>query len=87
MKIDTLNSLLRPNQAQQRDDAQRAQMQKTTDSSAAATSETRLSQQSMDVSQDIDSAKVDEIRTAIREGRMEINPERIADGLLSKLDV
>ncbi|MGS2742014.1 flagellar biosynthesis anti-sigma factor FlgM [Halomonas sp. LS-001] len=85
MKIDTLNSLLRPNQAQQRDDAQRAQMQKTGNAGNASTAATQLSQQSTDTSQDIDRAKVDEIRTAIREGRMEINPERIADGLLSKL--
>ena len=85
MKIDTLHSLLRPNQAQQRDDAQRAQMQKTDNAGNASTEATQLSQQSTDTSQDIDRAKVDEIRTAIREGRMEINPERIADGLLSKL--
>lgn len=86
MKVDTLHSLLRPNQAQQRDDAQPAQVQKTDNTSShASTVATQLSPQGMDTSQDIDHAKVDEIRTAIREGRLEINPERIADGLLSKL--
>ena len=85
MKIDTLHSLLRPNQAQQRDDTQRVQMQKPGNASHASTAATQLSQQSTDTSQDIDRAKVDEIRTAIREGRMEIHPERIADGLLSEL--
>ena len=58
MKIDTLNSLLRPNQAQQRDDAQRAQMQKTTHSGATPTSETQLSQQSMLASDVIDQLAV-----------------------------
>ncbi|WP_420997250.1 flagellar biosynthesis anti-sigma factor FlgM [Cupriavidus sp. 30B13] len=34
---------------------------------------------------DIDTAKVDEIRQAIAEGRIKIDPSKIADGLLASL--
>jgi len=34
---------------------------------------------------DIDTAKVDEIRQAITEGRIKIDPSKIADGLLASL--
>ncbi|GAB7545570.1 flagellar biosynthesis anti-sigma factor FlgM [Cupriavidus sp. CuC1] len=34
---------------------------------------------------DIDTAKVDEIRQAISEGRIKIDPSKIADGLLASL--
>jgi negative regulator of flagellin synthesis FlgM len=33
----------------------------------------------------MDSAKVDAIKQAIAEGRFKINPEKIADGLLSSV--
>ena len=36
-----------------------------------------------DSSQDIDMARVNEIRQAISEGRLEIRSERIADGLIA----
>jgi negative regulator of flagellin synthesis FlgM len=35
--------------------------------------------------EDIDMAKVNEIRTAISEGRLEINAERIADALIQSM--
>ncbi|AJG24707.1 Negative regulator of flagellin synthesis [Cupriavidus basilensis] len=34
---------------------------------------------------DIDTAKVEEIRQAISEGRIKIDPSKIADGLLASL--
>lgn len=43
---------------------------------------TRLVHQADD---DIDSAKVEEIRQAIAEGRLRMDPSRIADGLLATL--
>ncbi|MGO4332809.1 flagellar biosynthesis anti-sigma factor FlgM [Cupriavidus sp. 2TAF22] len=38
-----------------------------------------------DQDDDIDTAKVDEIRQAIAEGRIKIDPSKIADGLLASL--
>ena len=46
---------------------------------------TQRSQSSIDSSQDIDMAKVQEIRDAIREGRLEVRADRIADGLIANL--
>nr|WP_300307281.1 flagellar biosynthesis anti-sigma factor FlgM [Halomonas sp.] len=46
---------------------------------------THLSQPHADSSQDIDMARVTEIRNAIREGRLHLSPERIADGLLASV--
>ncbi|WP_075881996.1 flagellar biosynthesis anti-sigma factor FlgM [Vreelandella massiliensis] len=86
MKVDALNSLLRPNQqTQSRDEAQKPQAASAANVNQASADATRLSQQSVDTSQDIDQTKVDEIRDAIREGRLEVDPERIANGLLASL--
>ncbi|GGW21600.1 flagellar biosynthesis anti-sigma factor FlgM [Vreelandella hamiltonii] len=85
MKIDNLNPLVRTNQAQQREDTQKIAGPKTLDSANSARESTQLSQFSADSSQDIDMAKVQEIRDAIREGRMEIRADRIADGLIANL--
>ncbi|CAG2145635.1 MULTISPECIES: flagellar biosynthesis anti-sigma factor FlgM [Cupriavidus] len=38
-----------------------------------------------DTDDDIDTAKVEEIRQAIAEGRIKIDPSKIADGLLASL--
>ncbi|WP_394425999.1 flagellar biosynthesis anti-sigma factor FlgM [Vreelandella stevensii] len=85
MKIDNLNPLVRTNQAQQREDAQKVTGPKTPDTGNTTRESTQLSQFSADGSQDIDMAKVQEIRDAIREGRMEIRADRIADGLIANL--
>ena len=44
-----------------------------------------LSQSGNDGSQDIDQARVDELRQAIAEGRLEIRADRIADGLIASV--
>jgi len=49
-------------------------------SSSLAKAETALAS-----APDIDQAKVDEIRQAIQDGRLQIDPERIADGLLNSV--
>ncbi|MBF59018.1 flagellar biosynthesis anti-sigma factor FlgM [Halomonas sp. FeN2] len=85
MNIDNINSLLRSNQAQQRDETQKASSVKPAAPGGATRESTQLSQTSTDESQDIDSAKVEEIRDAIREGRLEMNADRIADGLIANL--
>ncbi|AVI61828.1 flagellar biosynthesis anti-sigma factor FlgM [Halomonas sp. GFAJ-1] len=86
MKIDNINPLLRSNQAQQRDDVQKVSGAKPVEAASAAKESTQLSQSRVDSSQDIDMAKVQEIRDAIREGRLEIRADRIADGLIANLN-
>lgn len=49
------------------------------------TSSSQLQALSSGDSQPMDSAKVDAIKQAIAEGRFKINPEKIADGLLSSV--
>ena len=46
---------------------------------------THLHQAARDSSQDIDTARVNEIREAIKEGRLEINSEKIADSLIDSV--
>lgn len=86
MKIDNINSLLRPNQAQQRDETQKASSVTPATSGSSTRESTQLSQSSIDETQDIDTAKVEEIRTAIREGRLEMHADRIADSLIANLN-
>ncbi|AIA74533.1 MAG: flagellar biosynthesis anti-sigma factor FlgM [Vreelandella alkaliphila] len=85
MKIDNINPLLRSNQAQQRDEAQKIGGNKPAEADSATRSATQLSQTHTDSSHDIDTAKVEEIREAIREGKLEIRADRIADGLIANL--
>ena len=85
MKIDNINSLLRSNQTQQRGETQKADSVTPTTSGGTTRESTQLSQSNIDESQDIDSAKVEEIRDAIREGRLEIRTDRIAEGLIANL--
>ncbi|MFG6665478.1 flagellar biosynthesis anti-sigma factor FlgM [Halomonas sp. HNIBRBA4712] len=85
MKIDNLNPLLRTQQAQQRDDTQKVSGARPSPEGHTARESTRLSQMHMDDSQDIDTARVEEIRDAIREGRLEIRADRIADSLIAQL--
>ena len=86
MKIDNHNPLIRTGQTQARDDAQKvkgADQPAARDGGPAA--ETHLSHGSVNASQDIDFARVAEIREAIREGRLEIHADRIADGLIANV--
>ncbi|SFH45434.1 flagellar biosynthesis anti-sigma factor FlgM [Modicisalibacter xianhensis] len=46
---------------------------------------THLSDSAKDASQDVDAARVAEIRQAISEGRLDIRAERIADGLIDSV--
>ncbi|MDR5875303.1 flagellar biosynthesis anti-sigma factor FlgM [Halomonas sp. CUBES01] len=86
MKIDNVNNpLLRSGPAQQRDDTQKAGSSPSATSGTEAKGSTQLSTQSADATHDIDSAKVEEIRDAIRDGRLEIRADRIADGLIANL--
>jgi negative regulator of flagellin synthesis FlgM len=46
---------------------------------------THLSQRLNDATHDVDTAKIDQIRQAIADGTLEINPEKIADSLIESL--
>lgn len=85
MKIDNQNPLIQTGQTPPRQPAQKAPATQAGQPDAHRASTTHLSLGAADVSQDIDSARVDEIRDAIREGRLEIRADRIADGLIDSV--
>ncbi|PMR77034.1 flagellar biosynthesis anti-sigma factor FlgM [Billgrantia endophytica] len=84
MKINSQNPLTRPTPTSPREESQQvkgASQPNQQDAGPAATTHLRQA----DGSRDIDVARVDEIREAIREGRLEIRAERIADALIESL--
>ncbi|MGQ4880167.1 flagellar biosynthesis anti-sigma factor FlgM [Billgrantia sp. LNSP4103-1] len=86
MKINSQNPLSRPTQTTPREETQPVKGatpsgQQQPGPSAA----THLSQKATDASRDIDTARVEEIREAIRDGRLEIRADRIADSLIESL--
>lgn len=85
MKIDNINSLLRSNQTQQRDETQKAESVTPATPGGTTRESTQLSQSATDETQDIDAARVEEISDAIREGRLEMRADRIAEGLIANL--
>ncbi len=84
LKIDQTQPLTRPTQneaAEQRKSAESLGAAKTT-----AGSRTTLSQIPRgDESGDIDTARVNDIRQAISEGRLELDTSKIADGLIQSV--
>ncbi|MDR5866472.1 flagellar biosynthesis anti-sigma factor FlgM [Halomonas koreensis] len=85
MKVDNHHPL-RPGQIEPRDPARQPQgASSPADEGAESATQTHLRHSAADASQDIDTARVDEIREAIRDGRLELDPERIADGLLASV--
>ncbi|AMD00940.1 flagellar biosynthesis anti-sigma factor FlgM [Halomonas chromatireducens] len=86
MKINSQNPLTRPTPTTPREEAQ--PVKSTSQSSqqdAGPAATTHLRQNAADSSRDIDTVRVEEIREAIREGRLEIRADRIADGLIESL--
>ncbi|WP_136067320.1 flagellar biosynthesis anti-sigma factor FlgM [Modicisalibacter radicis] len=83
MKIDNTHPLQRPTQT----DSKAAQPVKPDAESQASNpaSVAHLSNKTQDTTQDIDTARVAEIRQAISEGRLEIDSGRIADGLIDSV--
>lgn len=86
MKIDNINSLLHSNKTHPRDEPKKTESVAPTALAGSIRESTQLSQSSIDESQDIDMVKVEEIRDAIREGRLEMRADRIAEGLLANLN-
>lgn len=85
MKVDNHHPL-RPGQVEPRDPARQSRETPSANQDAPESATmTHLRQAGTDASQDIDAARVDELREAIREGRLEIKPERIADGLIASV--
>lgn len=86
MKINSQNPLPRPAPTGQRSESTPVKDSAPTGRGGPSPSATtHLSQQATDTSRDIDTARVEEIREAIREGRLEIRAERIADSLIESL--
>lgn len=85
VKIDSSHPLTRPNQNESSDKASKTDRQTATTQGSSPAAVTHLSQSASNGSQDIDQARVDEIRQAISEGRLEIHAERIADGLVDSV--
>lgn len=86
MKIDNLHPLPRTGQAEPRDESRKAEgAQRARRQDAGPSATTHLSQGATDASQDIDTARVEELREAIREGRLDVRAERIADGLIASV--
>ncbi|MCE9683072.1 flagellar biosynthesis anti-sigma factor FlgM [Halomonas alkalisoli] len=86
MKINSQNPLTRPIPTTPREETQHVKgPSQPNQQNAGPAATTHLRQNATDTSHDIDTARVEEIREAIREGRMEIRAERIADGLIESL--
>ncbi|MGQ7248686.1 flagellar biosynthesis anti-sigma factor FlgM [Halomonas sp. V046] len=89
MKIDSQHPLTRPTTADPAQGPKPAGDKAAADKAAAGgdgpSSTTQLSRPASDASHDIDTARVAEIRDAIRDGRLEVHPERIAEGLLKSV--
>ena len=86
MKINSQNPLLRPTSTSPREEPQQAKgAERTPQSDAGPAAQTHLRQAAVDTTHDIDTARVEEIRAAIREGRLEIRADRIADALIDSL--
>lgn len=83
MKIDKTPSLPRFNGETPRTAGRPAGPDAAASSAASPAAVTHLSQSISDTSQDIDAARVAELKEAIREGRLQINAEVIADKLIA----
>ena len=85
MKIDNISHLGQNNAVSQGKSSEKAATDPVKGGPADSASVTHLSQSGNDGRQDIDQARVDEIRQAIAEGRLEIRADRIADGLIASV--
>lgn len=86
MKIDNHHPLPRSGQAEPRDETRKSQGSNPAhQQDAGPSATTHLSQGAADASQDIDTVRVEELRDAIREGRLDMRADRIADGLIASV--
>ena len=84
-----INGYQPPNSVTQSDSSRAQTAQKTEKASAGEAKQaevvTHLSQLPQDATQDINTARVEELREAIRDGKLNMNTDNIADALLKSL--
>lgn len=86
MKIDSSHPPARPAAAEGKEASARTPRSQAKPQTESSSTVSHLSAAtSSNASQDVDSARVAEIRQAILEGRLQINAERIADGLIASV--
>ncbi|WP_280562078.1 MULTISPECIES: flagellar biosynthesis anti-sigma factor FlgM [unclassified Chromohalobacter] len=87
MKISNLHPPTQASQSEQSDATQRTPPRGgDTAQAGSPASITTLSQSNeADTSQDIDTARIDEIRQAISDGQLELDTGKIADGLIDSV--
>nr|WP_248287634.1 MULTISPECIES: flagellar biosynthesis anti-sigma factor FlgM [Chromohalobacter] len=86
VKISNLHPPTQASQSEKSDAAQRTPRNGDTAQTGSPASITTLSQgNETDTSQDIDAARVDEIRQAISDGQLELDTGKIADGLIDSV--
>lgn len=84
MKIDNISHLSTPGRIDLPNNNGKTESA-TSSSGAASGSVTHLSQAGSDTRQDIDQARVAELRQAISEGRLSVDTGRIADRLIASV--
>ncbi|RWU09625.1 flagellar biosynthesis anti-sigma factor FlgM [Pseudidiomarina gelatinasegens] len=84
-----INGYQPPSSVTQSDSSRSQATQKSDGAKAGAANQadvvTHLSQLPQDASQDINSARVEELREAIRDGKLNMNTDNIAEALLKSL--
>lgn len=83
MNIDPTQNRSRINGTEVRDVEKTTSAQAPKQTDAPRESARYQASKASDTSQDIDTARVAEIRQAISDGKLEINPNRIADGIIA----
>ncbi|HXS05124.1 MAG TPA: flagellar biosynthesis anti-sigma factor FlgM [Rhodanobacter sp.] len=84
MKIDNVSHLTTPGRIDQAKNKEKVD-NVAPQGNAEAGSTTQLSRAGSDTSQDIDHARVAELRQAISEGRLHVDTDRIADRLIASV--
>lgn len=85
MKIDSSQPPARPLATSGKEPATHVQRAQSSAGQSPSTVTHLSTSDNRSGSEDIDLARVAELRQAIREGRLEINAERIADGLIASV--
>ena len=85
MKIDSTQSLTRLQQTDQTPSKPAPAGSSQASATPSSASVSHLSTGNQNASGDIDTARVEELRLAISEGRLEIDADKIADGLIASV--
>lgn len=85
MKIDSSHPLSRPTAGETGNTSKTTATGNAPAKPGSPAAVTHLSDTAANSSQDIDLARVEEIRQAISEGKLDIRAERIADGLIDSV--